>query len=155
MDRGLTFRYGYDNSIRMASVNTQFSIAVHVLAGLEKYGPVVTSEGLAGSVNANPAFVKRVLAKLSKAKLVRNTVGKSGGCSLARRPKDISLLDVYNAVGAPRAFAIHDYPSVKTCLVSSNIKRVMGTVLESAQRSLEVDLKKTTIEDVVVKLAKK
>ena len=72
----------------MASVNTQFSIAVHVLAAIAHYEGVFTSEILAGSVNANPVFVKRILVKLSKAKLAKTTVGKSGGYDLATKPKE-------------------------------------------------------------------
>ncbi|RYZ77134.1 MAG: Rrf2 family transcriptional regulator [Proteobacteria bacterium] len=136
----------------MASVNTQFSIAVHLLAGIATREGLVTSEALASSVNTNPAFVKRILAKLSKAALVNAVSGKSGGCELARKPKDINLLDVYVAVEAPSTFAIHEYPSVKSCEVSSNIKGVLGNVLDSAQRSFEKDLSKTTIADVVAKI---
>src|SRR3954470_7761751 len=105
----------------MASVNRQFSIAAHVLAALAHYERDFTSEVLAGSVNANPVFVKRILVKLSKAKLVKATVGKSGGYALTKSPKSISLLDVYSAVNPPSAFAVHCYPSNKMCIVSSNI----------------------------------
>src|SRR5436190_23170083 len=106
----------------MASVNTQFSIAVHVLAALAHYESNFTSEVLAGSVNANPVFVKRILVKLSKAKLVTATVGKSGGYDLARSPQSISLFDIYSAVNPPSAFAIHAYAESKGCMVSCNIK---------------------------------
>src|SRR6478672_2223164 len=110
----------------MASVNTQFSIAVHVLAAIAHHEGTFTSEQLAGSVNANPIFVKRILVKLSKAKLVDSTVGKSGGYALARSPESISLLDVYSAVTPPEPFAIHTYPESEDCVVSRNIKEVMN-----------------------------
>lgn len=136
----------------MASVNTQFSIAVHVLAALAHYERSFTSEILAGSVNANPVFVKRILVKLSKAKLVKTAVGKSGGYDLARSPKKISLLDIYSVVNAPAAFAVHTYPDSKGCIVSCNIKGVMGDILSGTQRALENDLEKTTLADVVSKI---
>lgn len=139
----------------MASVNTQFSIAVHVLAAIANYKSAFTSEVLAGSVNANPVFVKRILVKLSKAKLVTSTVGKSGGYDLARSPKNISLLDIYSAVNPPNAFAIHTYAESKGCIVSCNIKDVMGEVLTGTQKALENDLQRTTLEDVVSKIKKK
>lgn len=139
----------------MASVNTQFSIAVHVMAALANYNTPFTSEILAGSVNANPIFVKRILVKLSKAKLVTTTVGKSGGYDLARNPKNISLLDIYSAVNPPSAFAIHTYAESKGCIVSCNIKDVMGDVLESTQKSIETELKRTTLADVVSKIRKR
>jgi len=80
-------------------------------------------------VNANPVFVKRILVKLSKAKLAKTTVGKSGGYDLARSPKSISLLDIYSAVNPSQCFRIHTYPKSKGCVVSCNIKEVMSDVL--------------------------
>jgi Rrf2 family protein len=139
----------------MASVNTQFSIAVHVLAAVAHYERNFTSEVLAGSVNANPVFVKRILGKLSKAKLVKTTVGKSGGYELARNPRSISLWDIYSAVSAPSAFAIHAYAKSKGCVVSGNIKEVMGDVLTDTQKAIESDLKQTTVADVVAKIRKR
>ena len=136
----------------MASVNTQFSIAVHVLAAIAHYENSFTSETLAGSVNASPIFVKRILGKLSKAELVKSAVGKSGGYSLTRSPKSISLLDIHHAVNPPEAFAIHTYEKVKGCIVSCNIKEVMGDVLVGAQKALENDLKKMSLADVVSKI---
>ena len=139
----------------MASVNTQFSIAVHVLAAIANYKTTFTSEVLAGSVNANTVFVRRILVKLSKAKLVTATVGKSGGYDLARSPKSISLFDIYSAVSPPGAFAIHTYEKKKWCVVSSNIKEVMGEVLIDTQKAVENDLKRTTLADVVSKIRSK
>lgn len=136
----------------MASVNTQFSIAVHLLTGLASREGSLTSEQLSESVNTNPAFVKRILAKISKASLIRTYSGKAGGCELAKRPDKITLLDVYRAVEAPMTFAVHDYPVNRGCEISSNIKHVMGDVADGAQRAFEQELKKTTIADVLRKI---
>ena len=87
------------------AVNTQFSIAVHIMAGLAyRCDKDTTSANLAMSVNTSPSFVRRVLAKLSRAGLVETATGKAGACWLAKDAKDISLLDIYNAVDAPKAF---------------------------------------------------
>ena len=139
----------------MASTNTQFSIAIHVLAAIGHYETSFTSEVLAGSVNANPVFVKRILVKLSKAKLVKATVGKAGGYTLTKNPKNISLLDIWHAVNAPSVFAIHTYEKKKWCVVSNNIKEVMGDVLIGTQKALESDLKQTSLADVVANLRRR
>lgn len=136
----------------MASVNTQFSIAVHVMAAIAHHDGVFASEILAGSVNANPVFVKRILVKLSKAKLAKATVGKSGGYGLARSPESISLSDIYSAVNPPDAFAIHTYAAKKECIISSNIKEVMSDVLVGTQEAIRRDLRQTTLADVVSKI---
>ena len=110
------------------AVNTQFSIAVHILAGLGcGCDKGITSGALAESVNTSPSFLRRVLAKLSKAGLVRTGTGKAGACWLARDAKKISLLDIYRAVGAPKSsFSIHTYAEQKQCRVSCRIKSSLG-----------------------------
>lgn len=139
----------------MAAVNTQFSIAVHMMAGLGVHpDEPVTSGHLADSVNACPSFVRRVMAKLSKAGLVQTSTGKSGSCSLARRPKDISLLEIYEAVEAPKVFAIHQYPKQQACKISCRIKPVMEKVLNETQALMEENLKKTSLQDIITDLQK-
>ena len=135
--------------------NTQFSIAVHLLAGLGFAEPgEATSTRLAGSVNTSPSFVRRTLAKLSKANLVETTMGKNGSCSLARDPREISLLDIDRAVDAPKAFAIHEYPEQKACPVSCNIRSAMDNVLDKTQGSFEKSLGGITLADVIGDLKK-
>ena len=104
----------------MASVNTQFSIAVHVLAALAHYEVTFTSLVLAGSVNANPVFVKRILVKLSKAKLFeeRQFPGRPDNGQLRVAPDCRSTVD-------------------------------HGDVLERSQKTLEAELERTTLADMV------
>lgn len=132
------------------AVNTQFSIAVHLLAGLG-FLPEgeTTSAQLATSVNTSPSFVRRILSKLSKAGLVCTSMGKTGSTALAKDPKDITLLEIYRAVDAPKAFAIHNYPEQAACPVSCGIKSAMENVLGRTQSSMEAGLGKITLADVI------
>lgn len=93
--------------------------------------------------------MRRILAKLSKAGLVSTTIGKSGACVLARKPEDISLLEIYKAVDAPQTFAIHDYPVQGSCRVSCNIEAIMNKVLTRAQNSFEGSLGETTLAELI------
>lgn len=138
------------------ATNTQFSIAVHLMIALG-FGcdkKQTTSSQLATSINTSPSFVRRILAKLSKANLVSTTTGKSGACLLAKKPEEISLLEIYKAVDAPQAFAIHDYPIQNSCWVSCNIESVMHKVLEKAQNSFEGSLEKTSLAEVIADIQK-
>jgi Rrf2 family protein len=139
------------------SSNHQFSIAVHILAGLGYQGcdSDLSSGQLAKSVNANPSFVRRVLARLSKAGLVRTTTGKNGCCKLAKPAASITLLDIYEAVEAPHVFSIHSYEDQKTCKVSCHIKSSMEKVLERTQKAMEASLKEVRLSDVISDLKKK
>lgn len=81
--------------VTVMAVSTQFSIAVHMMAGLGFLPETeTTSTQLASSVNTSPSFVRRILSKLSKAGLVCTRMGKTGSTSLARDPKDDLLADV-------------------------------------------------------------
>ena len=132
------------------ATNTQFSIAVHLMIALGfGCGRQATSTELAASINTSPSFVRRILAKLSKANLVSTTLGKSGSCALAKKPEEISLLEIYSAVDAPKAFAIHDYPVQNNCRVSCNIEATMTRVLTGAQKSFEENLQETSLAEVI------
>jgi Rrf2 family protein len=137
--------------------NIQFSIAVHILAGLacgcDKDG--VTSGHLAESVNTSPSFVRRTLAKLSKARLVETATGKAGSCWLAKDAENISLLDVYKAVDAPRAFSIHSYAEQKCCTVSRHIKTALEKALDKTQKAMEASLAEISLAQIVSDVKKK
>lgn len=138
------------------ATNNQFSIAIHILVSLGySRGAQLCSGELAESVNANPSFIRRVLAKLSKAGLVETTTGKTGTCVLARSASEISMLDIYKAVEAPKAFAIHEYAPKKQCTVSCNIKAALEKVLDKTQKTMAEGLQKISLADVISDTKKK
>jgi Rrf2 family protein len=129
----------------MAS-NNQFSIAVHLMAGLGYCtASDRTSSQLAASVNTSPSFIRRTLAKLSKAGLITTLKGKNGFCRLAKKPSEITLLDIYLAIDAPKAFSIHHYEETKPCQVSCHIKSALENALDKTQKGMEGSLAKITL----------
>jgi Rrf2 family protein len=136
--------------------NVQFSIAVHILAGLGcGCDKGVTSRHLAESVNTSASFVRRTLAKLSKAGLVETATGKAGACWLAKDAKKISLLDIYKAVDAPKAFSIHNYAEQKCCMVSCHIKTALEKALAKSQKAMEASLADISLAQIVSDVKKK
>ena len=137
----------------MAPSNTQFAIAIHILAVLgahtEDCETPVTSALLASSVNASPSFVRRTLSVLSKSGLVRTSRGASGCCALARPAEEITLLDIYRAVGPPKVFTLHSYPPQERCTVSCRFQKVMGELQDKAQESMEAALAQKTLAEVL------
>src|SRR5690242_3084197 len=132
------------------AVNTQFAIAVHLMAGLAyRCDKDTTSANLALSVNTSPSFVRRTLAKLSKAGLVETATGKAGACWLARDAKNVSLLDIYKAVDAPKAFSIHNYSEQKSCPVSCHIKTALDNALNKTQKAMETSLRNISRAQIV------
>ncbi|MGA9777085.1 MAG: Rrf2 family transcriptional regulator [Verrucomicrobiia bacterium] len=137
------------------AVNTQFSIAVHILAGLAyRNGRDAVSAELASSVNTSPSFVRRTLARLSRAGLVETATGKAGACWLAKDAKNISLLDIYKAVDAPKAFSIHHYTEQKACPVSCHIKTALDKALDKTQKAMETSLDDISLAQIVSQVNK-
>jgi len=130
----------------MSTKNVQFSIAVHILASLGYHeGAEMRSAELAESINAEPTFVRRTLARLTKAGLVSATRGRNGACRIGRAPESITLLDIYRASAAPPTSCVHAYPVESACFISVNIKDCMQNVLEDAQRGFEARLAEKTL----------
>ncbi len=133
------------------SISSRFAVGIHILALLEinKQGPS-TSEFLAGSVNTNPALIRKIMGMLKKAGLVEVHPGIAGA-KLARDLSDITLLDVYKAVNVVQEkelFSIHEQPN-PACPVGRNIQDTIGPVFTAAQVALEKTLQNVTLEDVV------
>jgi len=137
-------------------INTRFPVAVHILAVLAfNKESTATSELIAKSVNTNPVVIRRINAMLKKANLITIKAGV-GGAFLNLSPKDITLLDVYNAVKSSEddlLFDLHCNPSEK-CFVGANIHEALSEPLNAAQKSLEDTLKEYTLFDVVEKIKK-
>lgn len=130
--------------------NCRFAVAVHVatVLAIHPEGPA-TSDWLAGSVNTNPVVVRRILAALSKAGLVKSQRGVAGGSLLAKAPTAITLLDLYRAVEEEEPPAIHNQPPNPACPVGARIVPVLVDILSRAEAAKEGELSKITVADVV------
>ncbi|QNF29777.1 Rrf2 family transcriptional regulator [Metabacillus elymi] len=133
------------------SVSSRFAVGIHILSLIEinKTG-VSTSEFLAGSVNTNPAVIRKIMGMLKKAGLVNVRPGIAGA-ELAKDLSDITLLDVYKAVDVVKEkelFSIHENPN-PDCPVGRNIQDSISIHFSIAQTALEKALENVTIEDVV------
>ena len=124
-------------------------MAVHIMTALAYLDEKISSEKLSETVNTNPVVVRRLLGDLNRAGLIRAERGKTGGFSLARNTREISLLDIYHAVmGDQQLVSLHGNPQNRHCAVSCNIRGVLAKHLLSAQRVFERELKKTLLADL-------
>ena len=135
-------------------ISTRFTIATHTLLCIAYFSPTmkVTSAFIASSVNVNPVVVRRTLGQLKTAGLVNVEAGV-GGASLARPAREITLLDIFNAVESVNGnlFDFHEHPN-PACPVGGSIHAVLDSELAAAQRALEDRLAKTTIADLLARI---
>jgi Rrf2 family protein len=135
------------------SANSRLTIAVHVLAWMalarERGLAWMTSDQIAASVNTNPVIIRRSLGDLRRATLVEVRRGAGAGWSLAREPREITLLDVYDAVGHEPLFAMHRTKPNLACPVGRGIRPALGQVYNDIDQTLRGELTRTSIADVL------
>jgi Rrf2 family protein len=133
------------------SSNSRFTVAIHVLTLLahEAGRDVVTSDYIAGSVNTNPVVIRRLLAALRLAKLVRSQGGRGGGWQLTMPAQAITLRDVFRAVQDGALFPLHASTPNPRCPVGSRIQAALGSRYDEARLALERNLEQTSIADLL------
>lgn len=81
---------------------TDYAIrCVCYLAG--KKNEVTMMDEIARSKTIPKSFLAKILQRLAKAKIVKSYRGVKGGFQLVRKPKEINLLDVIEAIEGPVA----------------------------------------------------
>lgn len=135
--------------------NSQFSMAVHVLAMLAgSREENMKSDCIAASVNTNPVVIRRLLGQLNQADLVISQTGASGGTRLARCPNEINLAEVYKAVSCGEVFALRPTSPSKDCPVGRNIEAVLCNLQKEIDRGIEERLSGYTLQNVFELVAK-
>ncbi|MGN9777637.1 Rrf2 family transcriptional regulator [Micromonospora sp. H33] len=135
------------------AANSRLTIATHVLTWLalaQRRGQeVLTSDQIAASVNTNPVIIRRSLGDLRRAGLVEVRHGAGAGWSLARAPEEITLLQLYDAVGAEPPFGLHRTEPNLECPVGRGIRPVLGDVYGRVEWVMRRELADTSIADVL------
>lgn len=130
--------------------SSRFPLAVHVLVALSfRPKDFISSDSLAGTVHTNPVVVRRIVASLKRAGFVVSQPGVAGGVRLAKQARQISLLDVYRAVGRGELFRMHN-PN-RACPIGRGIPAALGEFLPQAEKAFEQSLAGVTVDDVARK----
>ena len=84
-------------------ITRQADYAVRAVLHLAKVGNLERSATsmIAKEQNIPPSFLAKIISQLSIAGLLHTSRGARGGVTLARNPKDISLLEVVEAIDGP------------------------------------------------------
>ena len=139
-------------------IGSKFTIGVHIITAIDYFRDMdrVNSEFLARSIGVNPVIVRTVISQLREAGIVQTKRGSSGA-ELSKRLDEITLYDIYKAVGSvdpeEGLFHFHEQPNPE-CPVGRNIHKVLDQHLIDAQRALEAELRSTTMADIAEDIRK-
>ncbi len=125
--------------------DSRLSRMLHVLLHMARKDQPFTSEQIAGMLQTNPVVVRRTMGGLREAGYVRSEKGHGGGWRLVADLDSVTLLDVHNAVGGPRIFAIGNERDNPQCAVERVVNAALEDALGEAEALLINKLGKVTL----------
>lgn len=128
--------------------DSRLSRMLHVLIHMDRHEGPVTSELIARMLNTNPVVVRRTMAGLREQGYLVSEKGHGGGWALARPLDEISLRDIYAALGEPTVFAIGVADDDPKCLVEQAVNAAVGEALREAEERLLARFGEITIGEL-------
>lgn len=128
--------------------DSRLSRMLHVLLHIARESQPITSEQIGAMLGTNSAVVRRTMAGLRKAGYVNSEKGHNGGWRIACDLNSVTLLDIHNAVGGPRIFAIgtdRDHPD---CAVEQVVNAALFDAMREAEALLIERLGAVTLAEL-------
>ena len=127
-------------------MNGRFPIAVHILTLLSKAGDeLLSSDYIAGSININPALARKEISNLRNHGLITSKEGKSGGYSLGKSARQITLADIYVAVRNQPVLGVAKNTPNPDCPVGKQINQNIDQLYADLDKTLLDKLSSITI----------
>jgi len=127
---------------------TEIAIQCLVLLSRQPKGTLITPQPISMTLGSSESYTSKILRTLAKANLLESHRGASGGFSLARDPKDITLLEVVEACeGSIIGNHCREFPN------PGKVKRTCGfhQAMVEFQEGVKSLLRKWSIEDLATR----
>jgi Rrf2 family protein len=126
----------------------RFAMAVHALALLAQSEDGHPSAYLAGSVNTNAVFLRRVLRQLASAGFIEAREGRGGGYRLVRPAAAITLAEVYRVMEPEGPLVPSPCEPNARCPVGAGMRAAFTPVTDAARAGLEGALAQLSVAQV-------
>lgn len=100
-------------------------------------------------LRTNAVVVRRTMAGLRNAGFVVSSKGHGGGWSIACDLDSVTLLDIHNAVGSPKFFAIGNLSDNPECAVERVVNAALDEALNEAKQILLARLGSISLADLI------
>lgn len=126
--------------------DSKLSRMLHVMLHMAREQKPFTSDHIAEMLETNPVVVRRTMAGLKKCGYVDAEKGPGGGWTLIKPLSEISLYDIYLAVGEPAIFAIGNKNEHPDCIVELLVNQALDRAFIEAEQLLIRNLKNTRLD---------
>lgn len=131
-------------------ITKQADYAVRAILHLARNRGARTATGMiAAEQHIPPSFLAKIVAQLSVVGLLNTSRGAQGGVSLARDPKDITLLEVIEAIDGPIRLNDCVGEDHASCFLAETCP--LRSVWSEAQERLVAHLKQVNFADMALK----
>jgi DNA-binding IscR family transcriptional regulator len=128
--------------------DSRLSAVLHVLLHMAETARPMTSEELAKCMGTNPVVVRRTMAHLREAGLVRSEKGHGGGWTIACDLQAVSLGTIHAALGSPTIWAIGNRSENPQCLVEQSVNHTLDAAFRDAEALLLERLANVSLADL-------
>lgn len=136
-------------------MTSEFAIAVHALVFLNHKQDTVSSEVLACNVCTNPARIRKVMAKLKKAGIIRTKEGLEGGYHFDKDPATINLRQICDALEVNFVSASWKSGDEEmNCMIASGMAGIMDDIYGDLDEMCRKRLESITILSIEEKIFK-
>lgn len=135
--------------------NSQLSRVLHLLMHLSLRNEPVTSEDLARSIDTNPVVVRQIMAGLRQRGYVESIKGHGGGWRLACELAQVTLHDVYTALGSPPLLALSSPEEDSPCRVAQTVEAALARSYQDAEAVLLARLSEVSLGELRADLEKR
>lgn len=119
-----------------------FHVALRAIVLIADSNMMLKSKHIAETIGEDPTFVRKILAKLAKANIVKTHGGRYGGYSLEKHPGTITVKKIYNVLGSTP-------PTPFWSVQSTGSEAFISLIISKAEDEFQSVLNNFTIEDIL------
>ncbi|KAA8745376.1 Rrf2 family transcriptional regulator [Paenibacillus sp. UASWS1643] len=119
-----------------------FHVAVRAIVILAQSDSIVKSNQIAETLGEDATSVRKILAQLTKTRIVQATGGRYGGYSLQISPDKITVKDIYTAMGEEPEVPYWSVPQTGT-------EMFISLIVTKAEEQFKAILNNYTITDIL------
>ncbi|MGF9564435.1 Rrf2 family transcriptional regulator [Neorhizobium sp. JUb45] len=128
--------------------DSRLSRMLHVLIHMGHHDGALTSDMIAKMLDTNPVVIRRTMAGLREKGYVASEKGHGGGWTLSRPLSELTLLDIYRAVGEPSVFAVGPAYDMPGCVIEQGVNATLKDVFAEAEQLLLKRFAGVTLADI-------
>lgn len=130
---------------RIVQLSEAATIGVHSMIMIARAKGLINIKQITQLTGASPNHLAKVMQRLVKANLVQSLRGPTGGFKLRKKPENINILAIYEAIEGP--IEIDGCPMVQPLCPFD--KCLVGTIVKKASDDIIAHFKKQKLKDYI------